>query len=159
MRPRKYPLDPLARLRAKQVDDAGRLLAKAVSVRQEAERAEQAAVAERDGAAEVARVVNEGERAALERGELCAADLVRAAAWSVRVEAERAALDLGVKRAADQARAAEGGVGTARDGVARARADAEVVERDRAKWEGAARKKEEAAEEETAAEAFRGRRP
>ena len=45
----------------------------------------------------------------------------------------------------------------AQDGVARARADAEVVARDRAKWEEAGRKKDEAAEEESVDEALRGK--
>jgi hypothetical protein len=157
MRPRKYPLDPLARLRAKQVDDATSLLANAIRVRQEAERAEGAAVTKRDVAAEEARVVGDGEQRALERGELRAEDLAWAASWRTRVEVERAELESRLAKAMTQARAAEGSEGTAQDGLARARADAEVVTRDRAKWEEAGRRKEEAVEEESVADAFRGK--
>jgi hypothetical protein len=157
MRPRKYPLDPLARLREKQVGDAAKLLSDAIRARHQAERAEGAALAMRDDAEEDALRLEQREQAALERGELRAEDLARAAAWSTRVDAERTELERALAKAAQGTLAAHGSERRAQDVVARARADAEVLERDRAKWTEAGRKKDEAAEEETVAEAFRGK--
>jgi hypothetical protein len=157
MRPRKYPLDPLVRLRAKLVGDATSLLADAIRARQEAERTEGAALTRRDAAADEVRVVGDMELGALERGELRAEDLARAASWRTGVEVERAELESRLAKAMTQARAAQGNEGNAQDGLARARADAEVVARDRAKWEDAGRRKEEAVEEESVDDAFRGK--
>jgi hypothetical protein len=159
MRPRKYPLDPLARLRAKQVGDATQLLAEAIRARHAAEAAEGAALAQQEGAEQEARGIGDGEQRALERGELRAEDLARAASWGTRMEAERAELANRLAEAMGQTRAAHGLEGSAQAGVARAKAEAEVVARDRAKWEGAGRRKDEAAEEESADDAFRGKRP
>jgi hypothetical protein len=158
MRPRKYPLDPLARLRDKQVGDATKLLADAIRAREEAQRVEAAAALRRDQAAEEARGLAEQEDGALVRGELRSQDLAHAAAWNVRVERERVALEERAVRASEGAERAEEREGTALDATARARAEAEVVARDRAKWEDRERKRRDAAEEETAAEAFRGKR-
>jgi hypothetical protein len=155
MRPRKYPLDPLARLREKRVGDATRLLSDAIRARQEAEQREESAQARKDDAAKEVLAVGGRERSALERGELRADDLALGAAWKVRMDADRAELEGQLAKALSQTSAAQAQEGTAQDGVARARADAEVVARDRAKWEEAGRKKEEAAEEEVADEAFR----
>jgi len=157
MRPRRYPLDPLARLREKQVGDAAKLLSDAVRTRHDAELREGTALVQRDDAAEEMRTLEDRERGALARGELRAQDLAQAAAWGARVGAERQELERRLAKAADGTKAAQGLERTARDQVARARADAEVVERDRARWADAGRKKDEAAEEETAAEAFRGK--
>jgi hypothetical protein len=158
MRPRKYPLDLLARLRAKEVDDATQLLADAIRARQEAQRREGLAVAQRDGAEAAARLVGAGERGALERGELRAADLARAATWEAGVAAERAELGDRLAKALSRTHMAQGREGQAQDGVARARADAELVARDRARWDDEVRRKDEAGEEEAADEAFRGKR-
>lgn len=157
MRSRKYPLDPLASLRAKQVGDAARLLSDAIRARQDAEHAEGALLTQKDEAATEATGLVDRERRALERGELRAEDLARASAWSVRVEAERADLEDRLAKAMSRTRAAHGVEASAQEGVARARADAEVVARNRVKWEDAGRKKDEAVEEEAADEAFRGR--
>lgn len=158
MRPRKYPLDPLARLRSKQVGDATKLLADAIRAREEAQRAEKAALARRDLAVEDARVLAEREAVALDRGELRAEDLARAAAWSARVEIDRVELERCLARAAEGTQAAEAREEGAQGATARARADAEVVARDRARWDEGERKKRDAVEEEGAAEAFRGKR-
>jgi colicin import membrane protein len=157
MRPRKYPLDPLARLREKRVGDATRLLSDAIRARQEAERAEDAAQARRDDAVKDARATEDGEERALKSGELRAEDLARGAAWKLRAEAERAELDERLAKALSETRGAQVREVGAQDGVARARADAEVVARDRAKWEEAGRKKDEAAEEDSVDEALRGK--
>jgi hypothetical protein len=158
MRRPRYPLEPLADLRARKVEGAVAGLAKAVAEREQAEQArlarEQARAAQE---AQAARVAQE-ERDSLERGELHAADLARAHAFQLRSEAEHAALT----NAVDQARAVEAGAvkgeGEARDQVAARRADADVVDKDRARWTAAERKREDAKEEEAMAEAFRPRR-
>ncbi len=158
MRRPRYPLEPLADLRARKVEGAVQGLAKAVTQREQAEhervRREQDRAAQE---AKAARVVQE-EREALARGELQAADLARAHAWQLRSESEHAALT----NAVEQARAAEAGAlkaeGEARDQVAARRADADVVDRDRARWTDAERKRADAKEEEAMAEAFRPRR-
>jgi len=158
MRPRKYPLEPLAKLRARKVEGAVQGLAQAVAQREQAEQArllrEQARAAQE---ARAARVVEE-ERGSLERGELHAADLARAHAWQLRSDAESAALSSEV----DRARAAETdalkGEGAARTQVAERRAEADVVDKDRARWTAEGRKRQEAKEEEAMAEAFRPRR-
>ncbi len=62
----------------------------------------------------------------------------------------------------DQAREVEAGAaageGQAREQVAARRADADVVDKDRARWTAAERKRAEAKEEEAMTEAFRPRR-
>jgi hypothetical protein len=70
------------------------------------------------------------------------------------MEAERAALAAEQERA----RAAESAAGDAerrsREELARRRADADVVAKDRARWDAVQRKRAEAKEEEAMAEAF-----
>jgi hypothetical protein len=155
MRPRRYPLDPLARLREKGVDDATKLLADAIRAREAAQRLEAAALARHDAAEENARVVIEGEEAALDRGELRTADLAMGAAWRARDERERAVLERRLARAVEGTEAASTVEQGAKGAVLNAHAQAEVVARDRTKWEGAERKRSGAAEEEAAAETFR----
>ncbi len=155
VRARRYPLDPLARLREKQVGDATRLLSEAIRARQEADRGVVEVLARKENADAHTRALGDRERTALERGELRAEDLARAAAWSVRIEADRVDLERRLAKALEEAHAAQTGESSAQGGVGRARADVEVVARDRAKWEDARLKKEDAAEEEAGAEAFR----
>jgi hypothetical protein len=158
MRPPRYPLEPLARLREEQVDAAVRGLATAVAGRSAAEDARRTAEHRRDAHAEAAARVREAERVALRRGELRAGDLARAGAWEVRVASEHEAMAsevgraLGVEaQACDTERKAQGE-------TASRKADAEAVATDRTRWHDALRKKGEAREEEAAEEAFR-RRP
>ena len=86
---RKYPLDPLLKLREGQVDQATQKLAGAISARQDAEQKRRAAEAARHEAEEIARAERERERAALEQGQLRAGDLHAARAWEFAVEEER----------------------------------------------------------------------
>jgi hypothetical protein len=155
MRPPRYALEPLARLRRDQADGAVRGLAAAVEARgaQERERlsAEQRR-SEHDARVSVAR---DAEQEALARGELRAADLARGDAWEVRLAAERAAMTADVERrraSEEQARTAEG---RARSELAAREADAGVIERDRARWSEQQGRQLEAREEEEAAEAYR----
>jgi hypothetical protein len=101
------------------------------------------------------KATRDAERSALESGELRAADLERAEAWGARVEGDRAEIERRVANASSRAQAARDAEGVARDGVANARVDEVVVERDRARWEDGERKRAEAKEEEAASEAWR----
>jgi len=157
VRPKKYPLDPLAQLRAKQVDDATRELAATVKAREEAERAEALARSERQRLAEESKAVRDAERAALERGELRASDLMNADAWALRAREEEAMAARREIEATKRTGAAKVGEEHARDRTAQRRADADVVERDRAKWEDRERRVTEAKAEEAAEEAWRRR--
>jgi hypothetical protein len=158
MRPPRYPLEPLAKLREDQVDTAVGGLAAALARRGAAERERRAAEQRQDAHEEAAAQVREAEHDALARGELHAADLARAGAWEARVASEREALAANVGRALGgeaQARAAER---TSQEEVAARQAAAEVVAADRARWDEALRKKAETKEDEAAEEAFRPRR-
>ena len=155
---RKYPLDPLLDLRERQVDEAARDLAKAVDARQKAEIAKRAAEAARETAEERAAKAREAEREALERGELRAADLMRAQAWEIGVAKEHAELAKQVAAAAqgeEKARDQENG---ARGALATRQADAEVVEKDKDRFVAKEQKKQLAKEEEQAEEAHGAKR-
>jgi hypothetical protein len=158
MRRPQYPLEPLANLRECQVDDAVRGLATAVSQREAAARRTRAVAlaAESHGAAVDG--VKRAEREALGRGELTAGDLAHAHAWGLRMEAERAALAAEQERARAAESAAGEVEGRSREELARRRADADVVAKDRARWETGQRKRADAKEEEAMAEAFRPKR-
>jgi hypothetical protein len=155
MRPKKYPLEPLAKLRAKQVDDATVTLTKAVRAREEAERVERSHRKVRDDAEAKASETRASERAALERGELRARDLMRGDAWGVRAADERTELEKRVANASNRAQTARGAEEEARGGVTSARAEEDVVERDKGRWEAGERKRADAKEEEEAGETWR----
>lgn len=154
----QYPLEPLAEVRERQVEDAVRGLAGAVARREAAARRARAVEGAVESQAASVDAVKRAEREALERGELTAADLARAHAWELRAQAERAAL----ASEQDRARAAEQAAGEAeqqsRGELAQRRADADVVAKDRARWDTAQRKRADAREEEAMAEAFRSKR-
>ena len=155
---KKYPLDPLLDLRERQVDAATQKLAEAVSARQAAERKREAAEAAKKQAEERARALRERERAALEKGELRAGDLHAARAWEVAVDAERKRLSQQVDAAArgeGEARTAEHG---AQHDLAVREADAEVVEKDKERFEAKRKQELLAKEEEAANEAWRPKR-
>ena len=155
MAARKYPLDPLAKLREQHVDEATRELAEAVRAREAAEQRTRLAERERATAEERARLVREAERAKLEGGELKVADLQRADAWSVAVDEEQKQLAERVARASAVESDARTGEAQQRATVATRKADAQVVEKDRAKWTEKAQKDAQAREEEEAQEAWR----
>jgi hypothetical protein len=154
---RKYPLDPLIKLRERQVDDATSDLAKAVGARQAAERKREAAELAKDRADEAADATRTDERGALERGELTAADLLRAQAWELGVAEERKRLAQQVAVATqgeDEAREEEDG---ARATLAAREADAEVVEKDKERFVTREKQREIAKEEEAASDAHASR--
>jgi hypothetical protein len=155
---RKYPLDPLAKLRHRQVDAATQDLAKAIDARREAERKREAAEAERARADAEARAVRAEELAALEKGALRAGDLLRAQVWEVGVEAERKRMTQQVEsagKAEEVARRTEAG---AQGALAAREADAEIVEKDKSRFVAREAQRELTKEEEAAAEAHEANR-
>ena len=158
VRTTKYRLEPALRVRTARVDDATRDLAGAVRARELAEKKRVAAEEAQARADEAARVVRDAERAALEDGRRSAGELVRGDAWEARMRAEAAEH---AKRVA-QARTQEGGATRAEQGaqknLASKKADAEVIAKDRARWDERERRAREASEEEAAAEAWRPKR-
>lgn len=156
---RKYPLDPLRRVREDNVDrkvralsDSLRQVETAKSEREQAER--RLRDFERDVAATSA-----AERERLTSGQLTAADLARGAAWGVAQEMEKT-----VKaRASDDARArhsaAESQALNRRGDLADAKAAAEVVVKHHERWQRAEIAASHGRDEEDAAQAFLGRAP
>jgi hypothetical protein len=155
MRPPRYPLEPLAKVRTDQADAAVRGLAVAVAGRDAAERERREAETRRQAHEEAAARVRDAEQEALARGELRVGDLARAGAWETRVASEGATLTSTVDRAQGAENRARHVEQTARGEVASRKADVEVVAADRARWDASLRKKAEAREEEAAEEAFR----
>jgi hypothetical protein len=155
MRPPRYPLEPLAKLREDQADAAVRGLAVAVAGRDAAERDRRTVERQRDDQEAAATRVRDAEQEALARGELRAADLARAGAWETRVASEGEAMASAVERARGAESHAREVEQSAQGEVAARKAGAEVVGADRARWQDALRKKAEAREEEAAEEAFR----
>lgn len=158
MRPPKYPLESLARVRQRAVDVAMGLLSSAVKARDAATRARHAAEQTRRDHERAAARVQEAERDALERGDLRAADLAREATWGLRVASERARLSAGVERTKADEVEAQDGQRKAQTGVASRRADADVVAKDRARWDDVRKKSAEARDEEAASEGWRPKR-
>jgi hypothetical protein len=155
MRPPRYALEPLVEVRKQKVDEAVRDLAAAVRGRETAEGHRVAAQARRDTHEADAARARGAEQEALERGELQVADLARADGWEVRIAAERTALLEEVERAhAAESRARETEQ-RAKTEVGGRQADADVVEKDRARWRAAYLKEAEARDEDEAAEAYR----
>jgi len=158
MRPPRYPLEPLAEVRKRALHVATESLSGAAKKRDAAARARQAAEGARHEHERAAAQVRDAERRALERGELRVGDLSLEATWDLRIQSERARLHASVERA----KAAETEATHARSQAqARAqicRSEADVVEKDRARWEGARKKSAEAREEEAVSDGWRPKR-
>ncbi len=155
MRPPKYPLEPLAELRDRKVDEAVGALAEATRERDAAERQRFASEGDRRAHVAAAERVRCAEAQALAEGGLQAADLAQAAAWEARMATEREAIASAVERAREEEAAARAGEATALHAVALRKAEAGVVAKDRARWEDARRKRAEARDEEASCEAWR----
>jgi hypothetical protein len=153
MRAPKYPLEPLAKLRDRRVDQAERDLAGAVRTREQAEGERRVAEERAKAHEEQARRIRETEAAALGRSELTVGDLARQGSWErgVAADAEALARSVAERRAAEDG--ARAGERKAMDQVAARMADARVVERDRERWEEGERRRADAKEEEAAEEA------
>ena len=149
---RKYPLEPLARCVRARWRPPRAPSRRRCALREQAEQARERSNRKAGEDAEArAKATRDAERSALERGELRAADLgapkCGAPAYGERAENERR-----VANASSRAQAARDAEGVPRDGVTNARGDEAVVERDRARWDDAERKRAEAKEEEAASE-------
>ncbi|MFO0742610.1 MAG: hypothetical protein U0270_42445 [Labilithrix sp.] len=152
----KYPLQPLLEHRERAVDDRTAELGGAVRARENAERAKaQAAASQRAAQAEAA-AVRAHEQDRLAQGELSVADLARGQAWEIGAQARIAALGRATATADDKARAATSAESAARGQLAQAMADRDVVTKDEARFKERLVKKQVAAEEEQAEEAWRG---
>jgi hypothetical protein len=155
MRRRRYPLEPLVMLRDQRVEQATVGLAGAIEKREDAEQGRRTAEAVRDAHDAAAKLVRAGESGALDRGELRAVDLAGADAWEARVAVESASVASALERARTVEERARDGERVAQGELASRRADASVVERDRARWVDQQRRRTEASEEEAASEGWR----
>jgi hypothetical protein len=150
---RKYPLDPLRRVREENVDRKVRALSDSLrhveSARDQAEASERRRRELESSLAEVA--AKEAQR--LTRGELTAVDLARGAAWSLgtgieRAEKTRAAEQARARHAETEARASE-----RQRELADAKASAELVAKHHHGWERARAAASVARDEEDAEQA------
>jgi hypothetical protein len=149
---RKYPLEPLVKLRQREVDGATEKLAHAIAERESAERKRLVAEKERERADEVASLVRNDERSALEKGTLRAGDLQRAQAWEIGVGEQRKRLIQQVSTASQDEERAHALEDTARTELATREADAEVVDKDKTRFDAKSAQLDLAREEEAAAE-------
>ena len=154
----KYPLELLAGLRQKKVDEATAALAVAVRHRGAASRALLGAETGRDAAARAVAKVRTAELEALGRGDLRARDLAHAHAWAARAAREQESLEGVVRRAAEAEATARDRQDDAQRALGMRSADARVVEGHRERWNEAYRRGVEAREEEAWSEAWRRRR-
>jgi len=155
MRGKKYPLEPLRRLKKERAEAKTRELGAAIATRETVQRRREEAESERDSARARANAVREEERAALEKGELFARDLMRGGAWEQRVSAEDQARARGIEKARsaeDDARKVEA---RAQGTAAVAHSEEKATARHEQRWVATARKAEESREEDALAEAVR----
>jgi len=158
---RKYPLDPLRRVRADKVDQ------RAVSLSDALRKAEATAAdveRKRRAQEQLDRAVREtarGERERLERGQLTAADLAREAAWGLSASLARKEMTRAVEAAQDEHARATSQADQERSSLATAQAEAKVVDKHHDKWRAAGQAADIARDEESAEEAHlaRARRP
>jgi hypothetical protein len=154
----KYPLEALARVRERKVEQALRDLDDAVQARVAAEARRVAAERRRDEHVRDATRRAQGEDAALDRGELRSFDLEQRAAWASMVAQERRVLEEVVETLrAEEATAIEG---EARAGarLVETNADAEVLATHRERWTSAQRAGAERKEEDLSLDSWRGAR-
>ena len=154
----KYPLEPLREHRDRHVDAATVQLGDAVRAREAADEARRRAEDERREAAARAAGVRDSEAERLVNGELRVADLARAQAWEHAASAEMDALGRAIARADGTLAAAHESEQEARAALAQKKADLDVVEKDRARFDAGTRKAREAGEEEAAEEVSAARR-
>lgn len=148
----KYPLEPLARVRATEVDDAARALAAAVEVRAAAEsRLAESQHAENRFLAMAAEVAGK-ESLAFASGVLRASDLAQAKAFDMGVTIEHEAHRERVRVASNALTESLANEERARAHLADRKAHANAVERDREKFVAAERRAMDAKEDEIAEE-------
>jgi hypothetical protein len=144
---RKYPLDPLRRVREENVDQKVRALSESLrhveAAREEADRTERRKRELETAVATTAAM----ERQRLAQGELTAADLARGAAWNLAAEIDRAEQARALEQARARQGAAEGRATERQVDLADAKASAELVEKHHEGWQRA-RTAESAARDE-----------
>ena len=153
----KYPLLRVGDLRARALDAAMTRLAGFVKLYEDARRARAAAEARRLEHDRTAEQIRSNEREVMASGALRASDLAQARAWDMRAAFEAARLEAFVQRAREGESTASKAHTDAQAQVGARRADARVIERDRARWESARRCAAEAKEEEALSESWRRR--
>jgi hypothetical protein len=158
MRSSKYRLEALVSLRDRRVDRGADDLARAARALEGAERTRAAAEHAQAEHRAAAAGLRGAERAALASGELRVADLAAGEAWGVRVESENRVLQGRV----DAARAEEAKTladeRKARAELADRKVDADVVHKDRARFDELQRRATEARDDEASFEAWRPKR-
>jgi hypothetical protein len=147
---RKYPLDPLRRVREENVDREVRALSESLrhvdAARDKAERAEQR---KRDlDSALAATAAKEEQR--LTRGELTAADLARGAAWTLASDIERADHARAVQETRSGQREAETRAAERKRDLLSAKTSAELVTKHHEQWRQQQTAASEARDEEDA---------
>jgi hypothetical protein len=153
----KYPLEPLARLRTYKVDEAARELASAVRAREAAERRRHLAEGRRAEHDAMAAGVRASELDALMRGDRTAADLAQAGSWEVAIGVEQDRLTGEARQSqVDEVQSVDG-LQRAHARVVSSQADAELVARDRTRWDAGEKQAREARDEEASFEAWRPR--
>lgn len=157
MPPPKYPLDPLARLRSKQVEDATTVLAASVRARESAATEREAAERKRDVHEAHAARERRASMDALGRGELCAGDLMQKHAWEHRVRTEAEELALGVDGARSLECSACEAETRAQSAAAQRKAESDAVAKDEARWRKERSSRAESRDEDAAAEAWGGK--
>ncbi len=158
MRSPRYPLEPLAQLRDRKVDEAARVYATSVGARETAEDAKRAAEARCRRHEEDTAGVRDAERTALVRGDLCAGDLARAESWAAHRATQQRSLRAAVERAVTKQQGALNAERTAQAQTALRQAEARVMAKDRARWDHARHREIEGREEEALDEACRPKR-
>jgi len=152
----KYPLQPLLEHRERAVDDRTAELGGAVRTRETAEHRSLDAAAAQQAAEASAAATRAKEQEMLGAGVLRAGDLARGQAWEIGAQAQIADLARVTASAEAKADEARRGENDARQGLAHAMADRDVVIKDEARFQQKVAKKQASAEEEQAEEAYRG---
>jgi hypothetical protein len=152
MRPKKYPLEPLRRLKKDRAGTKTRELGAAIVTREKAQKRREEAEVEREAERARADRVRGEELAALEKGELFARDLARGGAWEQRTSAEDAERARGVEKARSTEQESQAAEAKAQGSVAVARAEVEATARHEQRFWSAVRKAEESREEDAVAE-------
>jgi hypothetical protein len=155
---KRYPLEPLRRVRVEKLNGAERALGQAQRDLEEARGTlvhREREKADIDGESQR---IREGEFERLARGELSASDLLRGAAWGVgaALRAQEKAHEIDEARAAVSS--SQKTVETRQSSAMHAQADKQVVERDRDRFRRAEDAAAVEAEDEAAEETFLSRR-
>jgi hypothetical protein len=154
---KKYPLEPLRRVRVGRVDDAKRALFEANKKLEEARGDLARREREKAELEEAAQRTRAHEEDLLAKGDLSAVDLMRGAAWGVLAELRHKEKTQKAEQARRVVAKASDVVADRRGEAQKAEAEREVVERNHERWERAAQTAAMDAEEQTAEEAHLSR--